>query len=341
MIQRHRVDDATRVSILAAVRSGLSNCQVARDFNVGETTVRRIKAANPQTPQTPLVEFKNKKVGGFNWRDSIPLIKGMQKLRRDASWSQQFATIHVGDGSGPVAIMMLSDTHIGAMGTDYDLFVELTNIILDTPHLYFALIGDEVEWAIRLRSVAEVCAQVLDPAMQLEFLESWLEEVMSKMIFATWSNHSTDRSEQMIGACPVKNILAKKVPFFSGIGHAEIVVGKEKYLIAASHRFKGVTQADCTAGCKRYLRLEWPQGEIAIQGDSHRSGVSVYNEGNRSLIALSSGTLNVNSGYATRNFSIYTSSAFPVLVLFPDEHVAIPYHNIDQYLKVHGLSGKH
>lgn len=330
MNSSHRMDPEIRESILAELRAGKYNREIARDHGVNESTVRRMRA---KITTQPAVTYYDKKEGGFNWRDSIPVIQSLQKLRKDASWSQQFASVRVGNGSDPVGIVMLSDTHIGAMGTDYDLFVSLTDIIVNTPNLYFVLIGDEVEWAVRLRSVAEVCAQVLDPQMQLEFLESWLEEVMDKIIFATWSNHSTDRSEQMIGACPVKNILARKVPFFSGIGHAEIQVGKQTYKIAASHRFKGVTQADCTAGCKRYLRLEWPDGEIAIQGDSHRAGVSIYNEGARHLIALSSGTLNVNSGYAARNFSIYTSSAFPVLVLYPDAHLAVPYYNIDAYLK--------
>lgn len=337
MNTNQKTDVSIEASVLAAVRAGVSNSQAARDNGIGESTVRRIRQRNNEDSPQLLVHL-DKKRGGFNWRDSIPLIKGIQKLRKDASWSQQSASIRLGDGASPVGLMLLADTHIGALGTDYDLFVKLTDILLNTPGLYFALLGDEVEWAVRLRSVAEICAQVLDPQMQLEFIESWLEEVMDKMAFATWSNHSTDRSEQAIGACPVKNILAKKVPFFSGIGHAELLVGTQTYYLAASHRFKGVSQTDCTAGCKRYLRLEWPQGEIAVQGDCHRAGVSVYNEGSRNLIALSSGTLNVHSGYAARNFSIYTSSAFPVIALYPDEHMAIPYYNIDQYMKAHGFS---
>lgn len=328
-----RTDPQVEASVLAAVRNGSDNTQAANDHGISEATVRRIRARALQSDSSQQVVFLDKKVSEFHWRDSIPVIKSLQKLRRDASATQQFATIKVGDGSSPIAILFLGDAHIGAMGTDYDLFVTLTDIILTTPNLYFALMGDEVEWAIRLRSVAEVCAQVIGPDLQAKFIESWLNEVMHKMIFATWSNHSTDRSEQMIGTCPIKNILADKVPFFSGIGHAEIVVGNETYLLAASHRFKGVTATDSTAGCKRYLRVEWSKGEIAVQADCHRSGISEYNEGDRHLLAMSTGTLNVASSYAARNFSIYTSSAFPILVLHPNEHLTIPYWNIDSYMK--------
>lgn len=325
-----KTDEATRQSILAAVAAGDSNRKAARDFGVDESTVRSIRAS--AQPPRPLVEYHDKKIGGFNWRDSLEAVRGLQELRIKASWSQQNATIRIGDGSCPVGVMILSDMHIGSMGTDYALFVELTDIILNTPHLFVAIVGDEVEWAVRLRSVAEVCAQVLDPSLQLEFIESWLDEIMHKVIFATWSNHSTDRSEQLIGACPVKNILAKRVPFFTGIGHAELLVGDQTYWMAASHLFKGVTQADSTAGCKRYMRLEWTKAEVAVQGDCHRAGISVYNEGNRNLVAISSGTLNVHSGYAARNFSLFTSSAFPVLALWPDTHRLVPFYNVDQFL---------
>jgi hypothetical protein len=308
MIPHNRTDAAIEQEVLSMLEQGASCAQAARDLGLGGTTVRRIRdrAAEMVSPQSSpaQVQYLDKKRGSFHWRDAIPAVQGIQKLRADASWSQQFATVRAGDGSSPIAVMALSDTHIGAMGTDYSLFVELTDIILNTDNLYVAILGDEVEWAIRLRSVSEICAQVLDPSLQLEFIESWLNDIQHKVLFATWSNHSTDRSEQAIGVCPVKNILAKTVPFFTGIGHAELQVGEQKYYIAASHRFKGVTQVDCTAGCKRYLRMEWPQGEVAIQGDAHRAGVSVYNEGTRNLVATCSGTLNVRSGYAARNFSI-------------------------------------
>ena len=341
MKAHNRTDSSTERDVLKLLQQ-MSGRQVARQLGLAETTVRSIKNRAAKVVQMkpaavkspkPALEYLDKKKGVFNWRDSIPVIQNLQKLRKDSSWGQAHATIKVGDGSSLVAVMVLSDMHIGAMGTDYSLFVELTDIILNTPNLYVAIIGDEVEWAVRLRSVAEVCAQVLDPGMQLEFIESWLDEIVHKVLFATWSNHSTDRSEQMLGTCPVKSILARKVPFFSGIGHAELRVGEQTYFLAASHKFKGVTQADCTAGCKRYLRMEWPQGEIAVQGDCHRAGVSIYNEGSRNLVALSSGTLNVNSGYASRNFSLFTSTAFPVLVLHNQEHLVTPFFTVNHYLK--------
>lgn len=340
MSKSQQTPASTEAAILALVRSGVSDRQAARDHGVHHSTVRQIRLRAGVLESSPEVVHLDKKVGTFNWRESIKVVQSLQRLRGDASWSQRSAKIQVGDSSAPVAIMCLSDMHIGSVATDYDLFIKLTDLILHTPNLFVAVVGDEVEWAVRLRSVAEVCAQVLDPSLQLEFIEQWLDEILHKVLFSTWSNHSTDRSEQLIGTCPVKNILAKRAPFFSGIGHVELLVGGQTYLMAVSHRFKGVTATDSTAGCKRYMRVEWTQAEIAMQGDCHRAGVSVYNEGSRNLVAISSGALNVNSSYAARNFSLFTSSAMPIVQLFPDEHLIIPYYTVDHYLKANSYGGQ-
>jgi hypothetical protein len=333
-----RTESHIETSVLASLRAGVSKSQAARDFNIDESTVRRISKRSEWANPSPLVAsdivYSDKKIGGFNWRDALPAIEALQKLRGEASWSQKTAEIRVGDGSCPVAIVAFGDQHIGAMSTDYQLFLEVTDLILNTPNLYVALMGDETEMAIKLRSVAEVCAQILDPFMQAEFIESWLNEISHKVLFSVWSNHSTEREEKASGNSIIKSILARKVPFFSGIGHVDLLVGEQTYKLAVSHKFKGVTAVDASAGCKRYLRVEYTAAEIAIQGDCHRASVSLYNEGNRHLLAITSGTLNVNSGFAQRYFSLSTSTAFPVVLLRPDKHQFDAFFTVQQYLDI-------
>jgi len=200
------------------------------------------------------------------------------------------------------------------------------------------VMGDVVEMAIKLRSVAEICAQVLDPEMQLDFIESWVKEISHKVLWATWGNHESDRNEQAGGTSPVKRILAEKVPYFNGIGHVDLLVGTQTYKIATSHKFSGVTQADAGAGCKRYLRLEFPEGDIAMQGDCHRSSISAYHDGGNNRIAMTGGTLNIKSGFAQRYFSLKTSTAFPVVALWPDKKQAIPFFNVQQFMDTLGLT---
>lgn len=333
-----KTDAALIKVVLDYAKAGVSNRQAARELGIDESRVRRILKHTAIRPSEPSgIVFHDKKIGGMNWRNAVLTIKAMQDLRSETSWSQDTAKITIGDGTTPIDFLQLSDVHIGAIGTDYDLLLELTDLIKNTPNLYVALNGDEVEMAIKLRGIAEICGQILDPNGQLEFLKDWMEEIRHKLVWSTWSNHSTMRGEQAIGFCPIKNHLSEIAPFFSGIGHPDVYVGSQVYKMAVSHKFSGVTANDVTAGCKRYLRLEAPDREIAIQGDAHRAGISIYNEGGLRRIALCSGTLNVKSSFARRHCSLKTSSAFPVLRLFPDKHMAIPFMSIAEALAASGL----
>lgn len=333
-----RISASIEAGVMASVRSGLSDRQTARDHGLHHSTIRKVRLRNQGVQEFPIrVNFDDKKQGGFYWRDALPAIKGIQKLRSDASHSQHYASIKV-DTKDVIGVMCFGDQHIGAIGTDYNLFTELTDLILDTPNLYVAVMGDVVEMAIKLRSVAEICAQVLDPELQLDFIESWVNEISHKVLWATWGNHESDRNEQAGGTSPVKRILAAKVPYFNGIGHVDLTVGTQLYKIASSHKFSGVTQADASAGCKRYLRLEFPEGDVAMQGDCHRSSISAYHDGGSNRVAMTGGTLNIKSGFAQRYFSLKTSTAFPVVALWPDKKQAVPFFNVQQFMDTLGIT---
>jgi hypothetical protein len=336
------VSPAIKAEILRKHSRGVAKRQIAREVGHDERTVRRIVASAGNTAKATTrsegIVYHDKKIGGYNWRDSIPAIQGLQKLRKSAAWSQRTAEVTVGDGNSPIGLICFGDQHIGAAGTDYDLFVQLTDMLLNTPNLYCILMGDEVEMAIKLRGVAEVCAQILDPFMQSQFIESWITEVRNKVIASTWSNHSTERQEAAAGSSEIKNILAKNVVFFSGIGHLTVNVGKQSYNIAINHKFAGASALNPTGGCEKYMRFEWQDADAAIQGDIHRTQVKQYRDGNKQRVAISSGSLHIHSGYADRYFSMFTSTAFPVLTLYPDAKRMVPFFCVQDYLDVTKLA---
>jgi hypothetical protein len=306
---------------------------IAKEFSLAEATVRRIakRVKASVVPTQQRIVYEDKKVGQFNWRESIPHMQRMQELRKTASWGQHEATIRI-PSKDVIGIMQFGDQHIGAMGADYSLFLELTDLILNTPNLYVALMGDETEMAIKLRGVAEVCAQVLDPSMQAAFIESWIEEIAPKVLFSVWSNHSTEREEAATGNSIIKSILAKKTVFFSGLGHVDLYVGEQLYKLAVTHKFRGATQLDPTAGCKKYMRFNYPEADVAMQGDIHQPKIEVIHDGGKQRVAATSGTLHVASGFAQRYFSLKTSTAFPVIAFWPNKKQVVPFFTIEQYL---------
>jgi len=140
------------------------------------------------------VVISDKKKADFKWREWGELAERIQDMHRRASVSQKFAKIQLGDGKKPVCLLPFSDQHIGSRGTNYKIFRKMTEEILETPNLYIAIMGDLAEFAIKLRSVAEVCAQVFGPEKQMQFVEDWFKEVEPKVAFCTCGNHEDERT---------------------------------------------------------------------------------------------------------------------------------------------------
>ncbi len=325
------------LTIAGHLRAGkLSHAKIAEMCSVAKGTVYNVKQRMAAEP----VLQSDKKFGEFDWREWGEWIQEGQKLKKKASFGQTEAKIALGDGKKPVILIQLGDLHMGSWGVDYAMLRKMTEEIEQTDGLYVALVGDLVEMAIKMRSVLEVMGQVLPPEQQLMFLESWLERIMPKVAFSCWCNHAVEREEKATGISSVKNLLSKRSVYFNGIGHPDVQVGEQVYKFAVSHKYRGGSVFDATAGPKRYMRLEAHDREIALQGDLHRPAISTYIEGGRQKIAVTSSTLQVNSGYAQRYFSLKTHPVFPCIVLRHDRHEALPFWNLQAALDyVNGGSG--
>ena len=281
---------------------------------------------------TPPV-IANKKVGEFDWREWADWAKQGQKLKSKASWSQEKAEFTLGDGASPIILATFSDQQIGDWGTNYSLFATITEEIRDTHNLYMAMLGDETQHAIKMRSVLEVASGSLIPPEQQEmFMEAWLKEIGHKIAFGCWSNHSVERSEKQSGSSVIKNLISRHAVYYNGIGHADIKVGKEIYTVAASHVFRGRSQFTANHGPRRYARHEGQDREIILQADLHTPELSVYYEGGKKRVAITCGSIQDNSGYAKRYFSLHTVPAYPCIVLRHDRHELVPFWSIKDAL---------
>lgn len=270
----------------------------------------------------------DKKKADFQWREWCEHAERTQELYKKASQTQAHARIELGNGKSPILLLPFSDQHIGGRGVDYKIFRQMTEEIVSTRNLFVALVGDMTEFAIRLRSVAEVCAQIFGPDKQIQFMEDWFNEIKPKVAFCTWENHETERSEKMAGFSFVKHLIGKEAVYFDGIGHADVHVGKQMYTIAASHKFRGYSYMNpCHAG-QRYMRFQGVDREIAIMGDIHTPAFMHYYDGPKERLSLVAGTLNINSLYAKRYFSIFTQPQYPCIELHHDHHEFTPFKNL-------------
>jgi hypothetical protein len=295
----------------------------------------RIKRGRTQPSGYERSFVTDKVTSDFNWRDANKVIATMQDLKTTARLSQDTADIFI-DTDKPICVFGLSDTHILSWGTDHTLFEQVTDEILNTDGLYVALLGDLEQMSIKLRGVLEVMDNMLPPELQHRYIESWLDEIKHKVLFATWDNHAVMREENASGYSRFADIMKRNVIYFNGIGHPNIRVGDQTYKFAVTHRFRGRSLYNPCHGSMMYLIREGYDREIAMAGDSHVPGLQIFTHGATTKMALNAGSIQTNSGYAKRFFSLSTHPEFPGAVLFPSEHRFAPVWNVQDWVKLRG-----
>jgi len=273
----------------------------------------------------------DKKLTSFSYKDIIPFIQGLQKISKQASFNQEKAAWRIKTDK-PIVVATVADLQLGSWATDYDLFMRVTDEIINTPDLYVLLLGDILQMAIKLRGVLEVSDNIIPPKLQYYFLESWLQDIQYKVIASTWDNHSVMREEAQAGYSTYAAIFGRHTIYANGICHLDTIVNDITYKWAITHFFRGKSMYNKTHAPERYLRMEFPEGDIAAQGDFHEPGISKFWERQKEYVAIVTGSIQTNSGYAKRFFSLTTAPVYPCVVLQPDQKMATPYWSVKEYL---------
>lgn len=281
---------------------------------------------------TDLPRFPDKNYQTVNWREWLSAAQTMQELKSKSSHSQDRGVIDFSERTRDLCLVPLCDWHVGSWGTDYAGWLQTSDEILAEEDIFFCSLGDMTQMSIVFRSMLEIADNLFPPQIQQEIHESWLDDMIKKLLFGTWDNHSVMREEKAVGYSRYAKAYQDRCLYFNGIGHVDLKLGDETYKIAASHKFRGSSFINPTHSQMRYLRMEGHDREIAIAGDSHVPAMAKYVEGSRLLTALNGGSMQVNSGYGKRHFSLFTWREWPCIVFRADTHVATPYFTIEEWL---------
>lgn len=273
----------------------------------------------------------DKKIGTMDWRNMLHPLKDLQTQFKEAKSSQDVATWKVKTDQ-PICVAIIGDLHMGSWATDYDMLVQVTNEIINTPNLYVILVGDLLQMSIKLRGVLEVADNALPPMFQLMFLDSWLQEIKHKVIASTWDNHSVMREENGTGFSKYAEIFSRHVIYHNGIGHLTVNVNNQSYNFAVGHFFRGRSIFNPLHGHMRYIRHEGHDRDIVASGDSHEAGVMQANISGKRRVALNCGSIQ-NSGYGKRFFSLVNQPVFPCINLSHSHHSVTPYWSVKDWLE--------
>ena len=302
--------------------------------NFARTVKLRQKAKKLLAAQSPV---GGKKVGKTDWRECFSHANTTKKLRSKSSFSQDYAMIDVQakfNIKTPIVIQMVSDLHIGAMGTNYDMITEITDGLLKTPNLFWILNGDLTETTAQFKNALAVHSQAFDIEMQHNILESWLDTVAPKIVSAGWDNHGVEREERHGAFSHIKQLLSRRFVYHNGMGRIDIKHGNAIYKMVVSHNVFGYSVFNHLNGIKRLMRLQFPDVDMGVTGDKHSPCCEIYYEGEFKRAAIMSGSTNIDCGYSKRYFSLFTQMNMPAIVLYPDEKFFSVYMNAAEALAV-------
>lgn len=255
----------------------------------------------------------DKKKGEINWREFAEHAKERQNLHNKASFSQDSSYPKIKTSLSKIILLPLADLHIGAIGTNYELFTDFTDFILDNENVFVCLLGDVTDNFVNFRNVLAMHQQIFSPEQQDEIFESWLKDIKHKVLFSTWGNHE-EFEERYTGRNIIKRILKHNVTYFNGMAQVTLKINNTTYILGVTHKTRYWSEYNRTHGIKRMLRENFPAADIGMAGDRHSPDVESYIEAGKKKTAIQLGTLKVDDGYTKRYFSYFTSSIMPCIV---------------------------
>ena len=269
--------------------------------------------------ETEIVE-DDKKLGVFDWREWAELLVKRQGLHEKASFSQDSATVKIDTKYRYIVYKPLADLHIGDIGTNYADLIDFTDSIKSLPYVYISLSGDETDNFVSFKNQLAVLQQIMSPDEQDRFLESWLAELDSRILFSGWGNHSCDFEEKVSGKNAAKRILSKNLIYFNGIGVCNLIINGQKYKIAATHKTRFNSAFNKTHGLKQLARRDIPDADIYISAHTHDPDFEWSPERGLEQYFIVLGSLKRNDGYAKRYFSYFSCRKDPAIVFDTMQH---------------------
>lgn len=233
-----------------------------------------------------------------------------------------------------VGIIFPSCAHLGGRYTAYDEFRIIFNKILDTPRIFWASLGDDIEGFIsQFRDADAVQSQIFNIKMQYQLLSAVLDKLVdkNKLLLGVASQHGGAWTQKQSGENPIKDLYrSHNVPFYDGKAYLRFEVGNQVYHVAIAHEFPGNSIWNAVHPQTRALRFDFPNADVVVCGDKHKWGASVIpafpwesEAGNRS----SSTALLIQSGTAKTGPDKWSIAGWskgqlgwPICIFYPHKH---------------------
>ena len=169
----------------------------------------------------------------------------------------------------PCAIALLSDTHFGAPGTDYEAAKRDAEIIRDTPGMFAEFHGDGVDnWIVgKLQRLQR--GQIVDFADEWELFLSWLDMLRGSLLWVVSGNHD-NWTIALSGFDRVRLALqGTNVLYHTDQTIFNLHAGPLTYRVKVRHKWKGNSIFNPTHGIETSWERSGDAFDIGIGGHTH------------------------------------------------------------------------
>jgi predicted phosphodiesterase len=208
--------------------------------------------------------------------------------------------VHPENPYKPIRLLMGTDFHYGNIQTDYDLMRKHLDIVERTPNTYLITNGDHVDnfntagtWA------TGVYENPLPPQAQMKAFIERMERLDEKGKIGVMSFGNHDNFVDITGYDWLESFADHlQAPLFSSGGLLHIMVGTERYDLALTHQYWGMSKLNPTNMCKRFMEHEYPDADIVFLGHTHQSEILTFERGGKERIGLIGGTYKLEDKWA-------------------------------------------
>lgn len=225
----------------------------------------------------------------------------------------------------PIAVTWLSDAHYGSLYTDYALLQRHLDIIKQTPNMYVAIGGDEVDNFNAIKYGDAIWSTGATPEEQMRAWAHLLDDLdgHGKLAAMTWGNHT--EFSNMAGINPFSAFFGRvSCPMFvNGGGRLTTRVGMQSYTLGMRHTYWGGSKLNLTNASKRMIQF-WREGlDVAFLAHTHYAAYEDYYYAGAQKVAVIGGTYKLYDKFR----QLWGDDAHPggiTVLLYPDRKFVQP-----------------
>lgn len=278
----------------------------------------------------------DKKESQFDWKEWTTHLQKTQELKHKASDEQDYGNAIIKTNKDYIIFQPIGDMHIGSAGMNLELFKSYTKDMIEIDNLYSALLGDDLDLFCSFKNFLATQNMMMNPDEQTKFLESWLDDVKHKMIFAGYGNHA-EMEERLTALNTTRKILGRYLIYHNGIGRMRLHINDIEYRICSTHKTRYNSSINQTHGLKQLARNDLPNEDIYLGADKHNPAVEIFPLHGKSKVFVQVSTLKANDGFGKRYFSYWHYADSPCLILGAKEKSITVCKNLNDAKNILGL----